>query len=103
MANQLANLEIDDERIAEICRRWHVQELSLFGSAARGELRPDSDIDLMVAFDPKAPRTFEAYLSIKEEFERLFGREVDLITKGPIRNPFRRRSIEHDLKVIYAA
>jgi predicted nucleotidyltransferase len=44
-----------------------------------------------------------AYLDLKEEFERLFGREVDLVTKGTIRNPFRRRSIERDLTVLYAA
>lgn len=40
---------LPEAQIAEVCRRYHVKELSLFGSAARGELRPDSDVDLLVS------------------------------------------------------
>jgi predicted nucleotidyltransferase len=103
MAEQLAALRIDYEALAEICRRARVGALWMFGSGARGEVRPDSDIDLMVSFLPDAPQTISAYLDLKEEFERLFGREVDLVEKGMIRNPFRRQSIERDLTVLYAA
>ena len=45
---------LPEAQIAEVCRRYHVKELSLFGSAARGELRPDSDVDLLVDFLPDA-------------------------------------------------
>ena len=103
MAEQLTRLNIDNEKIAEICRRWRVRKLWLFGSAARGALRPDSDIDLRADYEEDVRRTLSGYLDLKEEFERLFGREVDLVTKGIIRNPFRRRSIERDLTVLYAA
>src|SRR5438270_5382461 len=51
---QLGNAEVDYIALAELCRRYQVRELSVFGSAARGEMRPDSDIDLLVEFQPDA-------------------------------------------------
>jgi len=46
-------VEVDRERLAELCRRYHVRQLSLFGSAVRNELRPESDIDFLIEFDPE--------------------------------------------------
>ena len=50
----LGDIEVDEAKLADICRRYQVRELSLFGPAARGEMRPDSDIDLLVEFLPNA-------------------------------------------------
>ena len=50
----LGETEVDEAQLADLCRRYQVRELSLFGSAARGEMRPDSDIDLLVEFLPNA-------------------------------------------------
>jgi len=50
----LADTEVDEAKLADLCRRYQVRELSLFGSAARGEMRPDSDIDLLVEFLPES-------------------------------------------------
>ena len=94
---------MSDQAIAEFCHRWKIGELALFGFAARGELRPDSDIDVMVAFAPDARWSLFDLGGMQQELRDLFGRDVDLVEKGTIRNPFRRRSILRDLTVIYAA
>ena len=99
----LAELGVSRETIADFCRRWKVKEFALFGSAARGEMRPDSDVDVMVEFEPDGLPHGWGYIDMILELEDLFGRSVDMLTKGIIRNPFRHRSIERDLIVLYAA
>ena len=51
---QLGNTQVDESKLEEVCRRYRVRELSFFGSAVRGEMRPDSDIDMLVEFQPDA-------------------------------------------------
>jgi predicted nucleotidyltransferase len=99
----LERLRVSREQLADFCRRWKVLELAVFGSAARDEMRPDSDVDVMVEFAPKAEWSLPDVVGAQLELQELFGREVDLITKGTIENPFRRHSIQRDLTVIYAA
>ncbi len=101
----LSRLGVTEGQIVDFCRRWHIIELAIFGSAARDEMRPDSDVDVMVEY---APGTYlgpwmHDFFDAREELERLFGREVDLMKKGPIPNPYRRASIMRDLTVLYAA
>ena len=67
----------------ELQRRFHVIDLAVFGSVARGEARPDSDIDLLVDFD--GPATFKGYMGTRFFLEDLLGREVDLVMKGAMR------------------
>ena len=99
----LHRLAVCEEEIAAFCQRWSLKELALFGSAARGEMTGESDIDLMVDFAPGARRRAFDFLRMKEELESLFGRKVDVVRKGTVENPYRRASIERDLTVIYAA
>ena len=94
---------LSQEDTAEFCRRWRIRELAVFGSAARGELRPDSDIDVMVEFEPEAQLGLLQLVRIKHELEDAIGRPVDVIEKGTIRNPYRKASIERDLTIVYAA
>lgn len=91
--------------IATLCRRYHVKRLDLFGSAARGEDRPDrSDLDFLVAFDARATDAYaESYFGLLEELEKLFGRPVDLVVDEAIRNPYLRQGIERSMAAIYAA
>lgn len=78
----------------EIVRRFAVKSLSLFGSAARDELREGSDVDVLVEFD--GPATFDGYMGLKDYLEALLGVSVDLVTaKG--RKPRARRQVEKDL------
>ncbi|MBI5278925.1 MAG: nucleotidyltransferase domain-containing protein [Burkholderiales bacterium] len=89
-------------RIADICRRYHVQRLSLFGSAAVGAERPDSDVDLLVEFVPgEAPSGF-ALVDMQQELSEAFaGRRIDLAFPSVLQNPFRRRAIEAQLKPLF--
>jgi predicted nucleotidyltransferase len=97
-------LEIPFAKLNELCRRYHVKQLSLFGSAARGELTPASDVDVMVEFKPgRAPSLWDSP-GIVEELSTLFGnRRVDIVSPEILRNPFRRKTIVPDLKVLYEA
>ncbi|MFM2119909.1 MAG: hypothetical protein RL722_1377 [Pseudomonadota bacterium] len=78
----------------EIGDRLGVRQLGLFGSAARDELRPDSDIDVLVEFE--GPATFERYLQLKDFLERALSRPVDVVTVGGLK-PRARRHVERDL------
>ncbi len=82
------------ERQEEVARRFGVKQLSLFGSAARDELRDDSDVDVLVEFD--GPSTFDGYFSLKDYLEALLGRTVDLVTERGLK-PRARRQVERDL------
>lgn len=88
-----------------LCRRHGVRRLELFGSAARGELRPgESDLDFLVEFAPLPPGTYaDAYFGLLESLEKLFGRKVDLVVASAIRNPYFRRSVEQTKILLYAA
>ncbi len=98
-----APIELPRDEVAEFCRRHKIVELAMFGSAARGELRPDSDIDLMVTFAADAELSLFDFADMQRELAQILGRDVDLVQRGTIRNPFRLRSIERDLTVVYTA
>jgi uncharacterized protein len=98
------NLKFPEEKIADFCRRNRVKRLSLFGSAARNDFRPDSDVDLLVEFDENARVTLFDMVDLQDELSQIFGgRSVDLVTPSVLRNPFRRRSIEKDLEAVYVS
>jgi uncharacterized protein len=89
--------------IADFCRRWRVREFSLFGSVVRDDFRPDSDIDVLVSFVPDAPWTLADLAEMREELQALFGRDVDLVEREALRNPFRRHAILSTREIIHAA
>ncbi len=97
-------LDIDRERLAELCRRYHVAKLELFGSRARGTARPDSDVDLLVTFEGRTPGF--AFVTFADELEAVFGHKVDLLIRETVEadeNPIRRRSILSAIEPLYAA
>ena len=91
------------EALAGLCRRWRIRELSVFGSVARDSSRIDSDVDLLVTFDPDAPWSTLDIVDLRQELESLFDRNVDLVEEKAIRNPYRKASILRDKSVLYAA
>jgi predicted nucleotidyltransferase len=97
------NLDIPLGRIEAFCRKWRVREFSLFGSVLRDDFRPDSDVDVLVSFEPEAPWDLFHLVEMRDELIALFGRDVDLVEKEGLRNPFRRRAILNTREVIYAA
>ncbi|MBM4029909.1 MAG: nucleotidyltransferase family protein [Planctomycetes bacterium] len=96
-------IDISQDRLAEFCRKWKVIELALFGSILRDDFRPDSDIDVLVTFQPQAAWSLWDLIDMRDELRELFGREVDLIEKEALRNPFRRHEILKSYRVVYAA
>lgn len=93
------------EPVGHLCRRFHVRRLEVFGSALRSDFRPDeSDLDFLVEFGPESLTDYAGdYFGLKEGLEALFGRPVDMVTAGAIRNPYFRQSIEAGKALLYAA
>ena len=106
--NQLAKLDVQlpSPELVAFCERWQITELALFGSVLRDDFGPESDIDVLVKFNPEAKYGLMAFVTIQEELGQLLGREVDLIDRGGVeqsRNYIRRRAILDSAEVIYAA
>lgn len=102
---QLA-VELPKAELVDWCDRWKVRELYLFGSVLRDDFRPEeSDIDVMVTFDPDAHWGW-SFLTMKQELVKLLGRKVDLLTKRSIEkseNWIRRNKILETARLIYVA
>ena len=101
--NGQPRIPIDRERIGEFCHKWRVIEFSLFGSVLRDDFRPDSDVDVLVRLHPDHGLSLFDWVDMIEELKQMFGREVDLVERQGLRNPFRRHTILTGKKVIYAA
>ena len=74
--------------VADACRRWRIRRLALFGSVLREDFRPESDIDVLVEFEPGATPGF-AFIAIQDELAEIFGRGVDLHTPASLSKYFR--------------
>ena len=100
-----ARLVVERQVLADLCRRHNVRRLSLFGSAVREDFDAErSDVDVMVEFEPSRVPSLAGLVALQDELSQLFGgRKVDVTTPSILRNPYRRRSIESDLEVLYAA
>ncbi len=100
------SINVQKEKLSEICRRYKIIELSLFGSALRDDFTESSDIDLLVEFMPDSGITLFNIVDLKDEFEKLFGRDVDIVPKNAVkksRNYLRKKAILKNYKVIYAS
>lgn len=96
---------VPDEELDRFCERWRIRELSVFGSAARGELDEESDIDLLVVFDDDADWSLLDHVDMEEDLSEIAGRDVDLITRRSIersRNWIRRDDILSSSELVYA-
>ena len=90
--------------LRELAQRYHIRRLVLFGSAARGELKADSDIDLLVEFNSAESPSLGGMVEIQQALTTLFGgRRVDVATPAILNNPYRQRAIEKDMQELYAA
>jgi predicted nucleotidyltransferase len=97
-----AGITLPEKELGELCRRYSVKELAVFGSVARGEARPDSDVDLLVEFLPEATRGILRHLKVQRELSELLGRTVDLVSKGGLRREFRDEVLAQ-AQIIYPA
>jgi len=98
-------LEGHRPELIELCRKYHVRRLEVFGSATGSDFDEESsDIDLLVEFEdmPHADRA-DAYLGFLMAAKALLQRHVDLVEVGAVRNPYLRRGIEKSRELVYAA
>ena len=96
------NIPIPKRHIRDLCRKWKIAELSLFGSALRDDFRADSDVDLVVTFAKEAEWSLYDWVDMIAELRVIFGRDVDLVSSRSLRNPFRRREILKTHETLYA-
>jgi predicted nucleotidyltransferase len=100
----IGGLAISRQALRVIAERYDIKRITLFGSAARGELRPDSDIDLLVEFHKGRGPSLGGLVEINSAMSDVFGgRDVEVSTMVILQNPFRRREIEKDMELLYAA
>ena len=100
------SIGLPQDKVAAYCRRWEIAELSLFGSVLRDDFGPDSDVDVLVRFDPTARRGLSDWMEMERELAEILGRDVDLISRRAIedsRNYIRRKAIVESARVIYGA
>ena len=100
--------KLTDEKtacVAELCRRFHVHRLDLFGSAAGPDFDPSrSDVDVLVEFERLGEGMYvDAWFGLHAALEELFGRHVDLVSAAAVRNPYFRAELERTRRVLYAA
>jgi predicted nucleotidyltransferase len=94
-----AQITVPSEKIAEFCRKHHIHKLSLFGSVLRDDFRPDSDIDVLVEFEPGHAPGWE-FVAMQEELSEVLGHPVDLNTAGFLSRHFRQKVLD-TAQVVY--
>jgi hypothetical protein len=101
----VAILKDKHQAIAELCTRYGVRRLDVFGSAVRDDYRPgESDVDLLVEFGPlEGYAKAQAYFDLLDELRVLLGTDVDLVMVGAVKNRYIARDIERTKQVLFAA
>jgi len=94
-------IEISNRAIEEFCHRHHILRLALFGSILRDDFRPNSDIDVLVTFEPEATPGF-GFIDVQDELSEMLGHQVDLHTPGSLSKYF-RNEVFHEAKALYDA
>lgn len=94
-----ARIAIPAELLADFCRRHHIRKLSLFGSVLRDDFRPDSDVDVLVEFEPDHVPGL-AFFGMQDELSEILGRRVDLNTAGFL-SPYFRDEVLAEADTLY--
>lgn len=95
--------DLRQSELSALCRRYGVRRLELFGSAATGAFDPAlSDVDFLVDFDDDPSGLFDRYFGLKESLEALYGRPVDLVSSGSLRNPYFIAAVNETRRLVYA-
>jgi len=95
-------IELNIEKIRKLCSVHKVSKLFVFGSVLKDSFNKESDIDLVVDFDNVDLNEYaDNYFDLKEQLETIFNRPVDLLEEKGIRNPFLRKQIDNEKRLIY--
>ena len=97
-------IEQNINAIQDVCKKHHVKELYAFGSAAKDNFSPKSDVDLLVEFEKMNSNEYaDNYFDFEEQLKKIFQREVDLVTAKYLRNKYFIQSVNESKKMIYRA
>jgi predicted nucleotidyltransferase len=94
---------LDYNDIASLCKKYHIDELSIFGSSIRDDFNAASDIDILVSFSNESNINLFDLMDLEKEFSELVKREVDIVEKEALKNPIRKDRILSTREIIYAA
>lgn len=96
------SLQFDQQKLTEICQKYGVDTLGVFGSVARGDDGPNSDVDLLVKFGKNGVKGLFGMVDMRDDMQQLLGRKVDLLTEGFLSKYFRDQVLK-ETKPIYHA
>jgi len=102
----MIQIALSQAKVGQFCRKWKITDLALFGSVLREDFRPDSDIDVLVSFEPNARWSLMDVVEMQDELEAILGRKVDLVERRAIErseNYIRRRHILESAEPVYVA
>jgi hypothetical protein len=95
-----SHVSFPPDAIENICTRYHIQRMQIFGSALREDFGPHSDIDVLVEFEPDAQATYYELVELQDALADLSGRKVDILTPGALSQYFRQKVLDQ-AQVIY--
>ncbi len=90
----MSQITLPKDKIEDFCRRHHIRKLSLFGSVLRGDFRPDSDVDMLVEFEPGYSVGLIRLAGMEIELSNIIGRKVDLRTPAELSRYFRQKVLD---------
>ena len=96
------SVSVSKRELADFCRRYHVRQIEVFGSALREDFDHESDVDVLVEFEPDAEIGLMTLSRMRRELEQMFQRPVDLVPREGLK-PRIRQAVLSDAEVIYAA
>ena len=102
----LVDTRLPAQPVADFCQRWCISELALFGSALRDDFRPDSDLDILVTFEPDADWGLLDHIRMERELATILGRDINLLTRRSVEqshNWIRRQEILDSAEVVYGS
>jgi predicted nucleotidyltransferase len=99
-------VDIPGDKLRAFCQKWRITEISLFGSVLRDDFRPDSDVDVLVSFEPDSRWSLLDLVYMQEDLTTIVGREVDLVEREAVErseNYIRRRDILESAEPVFVA
>jgi len=94
-------LNVSYSDIEDVCQRWKIEEMALFGSVLREDFNEDSDVDVLVVFQEKPGWSLFDLMDLQDELQNLFNRPVDIVQKKELNNPYRRQEILKTHQLVY--
>jgi len=96
-------ISLSYNEIDEICAKYQIVELAVFGSSIREDFKESSDIDLLVTFKSDAAISLFDIMDLEEELKKRFNRDIDVVEEAALKNPYKRKNILESSEIVYAA